>query len=33
MEPQLKWNKIILATKIIYFISDVVPCNFKIFKK
>jgi len=26
MEPILKRNKIILAAKIIYFISDVVPC-------
>jgi len=26
MEPDLKRNKIILAAKIIYFISDVVPC-------
>jgi len=25
MEPRRKWNKIILAAKIIYFISDVVP--------
>ena len=26
----VRWNKIILAAKIIYFISDVLPCNTKI---
>ena len=30
MEPRQKWKKIILAGKIIYFISDVVPCWNKI---
>jgi len=27
---RLTWNKIILAAKTIYFISDVVPCKPKI---
>jgi len=30
MEPRLKWNEIIIAAKLFYFISDVVPCLNKI---
>jgi len=32
MELRLKWNKIVLAAKQFYFISDVVPCKNKILK-